>query len=66
MGLGIIGFVAGKLLATLWGPYFPRYVVLLNEDVVRGFAVIMAICAVASLLGIRAALRVDPAEAIGG
>ena len=66
LGLGLIGFVMGKLVATLWGPYFPKYVLLLNADAVRGFAAIMAICALASILGIRAALRVDPAEAIGG
>jgi putative ABC transport system permease protein len=66
LGLGLIGFLAGKLVATLWGPYFPRYVVLLTEDAVRGFIVTMVICALASILAIRAALRVDPATAIGG
>ncbi|MBI4204733.1 MAG: ABC transporter permease [Betaproteobacteria bacterium] len=66
LGLGLIGFVIGKLLATLWGPHFPRYVVLLTEDAVRGFIVTMVICTIASILGIRAALRVDPAAAIGG
>ena len=66
LGLGLIGFVSGKLLATLWSPHFPRYVVLLTEDAVRGFIVTMVICTIASILGIRAALRVDPAEAIGG
>lgn len=66
LGLGLIGFAIGKLAATLWGPYFPKYVVLLTEDAVRGFIATMVICAVASLLGIRAALRVDPASAIGG
>ena len=66
LGLGLIGFVVGKLAATLWGPHFPKYVVLLTEDAVRGFIATMAICAMASILGIRAALRVDPAAAIGG
>lgn len=66
LGLGLIGFVIGKLAATLWGPHFPKYVVLLTEDAVRGFIATMAICAIASILGIRAALRVDPAAAIGG
>lgn len=66
LGLGLIGFVSGKLLATLWGPHFPRYVVLLTEDAVRGFIATMVICTIASILGIRAALRVDPADAIGG
>lgn len=66
LGLGLIGFLAGKLVATLWGPHFPRYVVLLTEDAVRGFAVTMVICALASIIAIRAALRIDPATAIGG
>ncbi len=66
LGLGVIGFVMGKLVATLWGPYFPKYVLLLNTDAVLGFFAVMLICALASILGIRAALRVDPAEAIGG
>lgn len=66
LGLGVLGFVIGKLAATLWGPHFPKYVVLLTEDAVRGFAITMAICIVASFLGIRAALRVEPGAAIGG
>jgi putative ABC transport system permease protein len=66
LGLGLIGFIIGKLAATLWGPHFPKYVVLLTEDAVRGFAATMAICIVASFLGIRAALRVEPGAAIGG
>jgi len=66
LGLGIIGFAIGKLAATLWGPHFPKYVVLIAEDAVRGFAATMVICTVASFLGIRAALRIEPGAAIGG
>jgi putative ABC transport system permease protein len=66
LGLGLIGFVVGKIAATVWAPIFPKYVLLLSSDSLRGFVAVMAICAVASLLAIRAALRVDPAEAIGG
>jgi putative ABC transport system permease protein len=33
---------------------------------VRGFVLVLVICALASTLAIRAALRVDPATAIGG
>ncbi|MGQ0524928.1 MAG: ABC transporter permease [Betaproteobacteria bacterium] len=66
LGLGVIGFAIGKLAATLWGPHFPKYVVLLAEDAVRGFAATMVICTMASVLGIRAALRVEPGAAIGG
>jgi putative ABC transport system permease protein len=66
LGLGVIGFVAGKVAATLWGPAFPKYVLLENADAGRAFVLTMVICLLASLLGIRAALRVDPASAIGG
>ncbi|MDZ4061587.1 MAG: ABC transporter permease, partial [Brevundimonas sp.] len=66
LGLGLIGFVVGKIAATVWAPIFPKYVLLLSSDSVRGLVAVMVICAVASLLAIRAALRIDPAEAIGG
>lgn len=66
LGLGLIGFVVGRIVAGLWAPVFPKYVLLLPGDALRGFAGVMAICAIASLVAIRAALRVDPAEAIGG
>jgi putative ABC transport system permease protein len=66
LGLGMIGFVIGKIAATLWGPLFPKYVLLLPEDAVRGFVIVMVVCMLASTLAIRAALKVDPAEAIGG
>ncbi|MDO9285946.1 MAG: ABC transporter permease [Aquabacterium sp.] len=66
LGLGLIGFVVGKVAATVWAPVFPKYVLLESGDALRGLAAVMLICALASTLAIRAALRVDPAEAIGG
>ncbi|MEY4757645.1 MAG: hypothetical protein RJA34_2543 [Pseudomonadota bacterium] len=66
MGLGLIGFFVGKLAATLWAPVFPKYVLLLQSDALRGFAAVMLICTLASTLAIRIAIKVDPAEAIGG
>lgn len=66
LGLGAIGFVVGKIAATFWAPMFPKYVLLEPGDAARGFAAVMIICALASVLAIRAALKVDPAEAIGG
>ncbi len=66
MGLGFIGFLVGKTVATVWAPFFPRYVLLEPGDAVRGFVVVMVICAIASTLAIQTALRVDPATAIGG
>ncbi|MEO5692418.1 MAG: ABC transporter permease [Usitatibacter sp.] len=66
MGLGLIGFVVGKVVATFWAPIFPKYVLLEPGDALRGLVAVMLICALASTLAIRAALKVDPAAAIGG
>ena len=66
IGLGAIGFVVGKIAATLWSPFFPRYVLLEPGDAIRGFIIVMVISVLASILAITAALKVDPAEAIGG
>jgi len=66
LGLGVIGFIVGKIAATIWAPAFPKYVLLLPEDAARGFAIVMLVCVLASTLAIRAALKIDPATAIGG
>ena len=66
LGLGLIGFAVGKIAASLWAPFFPKYVLLLPADSLRGFFVVMGICTLASLLAIHAAIKIDPAEAIGG
>jgi putative ABC transport system permease protein len=66
LGLGVIGFVIGKTVATFWAPIFPKYVLLEMSDAGRAFVITMVICTLASILAIRAALRVSPATAIGG
>ena len=67
IALGMIGFVVGKISATLlMAPIFPKYVLLEPLDSVFGFGAVAVICILASLIAIRAALKVDPAEAIGG
>lgn len=66
IALGIIGFVVGKITATFWVPIFPKYVLLEPLDSIAGFFAVLAICALASVVAIRMALKVDPAEAIGG
>lgn len=66
LALGLIGFVVGQISATLWAPFFPKHVLLEPSDAARGFVITMVVCALASILAIRAALRVDPADAIGG
>ena len=64
--LGLIGFVVGKITATFAAPLFPKYVLLIPRDAGMGLLGVMVICVLASLVAIRAALKVDPAEAIGG
>jgi len=66
LALGMIGFVVGKITATLWAPIFPKYVLLVPSDSASGFVAVLVICVLASLIAIRAALKVDPAEAVGG
>jgi len=66
IALGVIGFAVGKITATYAAPLFPKYVLLMPQDSVAGFLAVLAICALASLIAIRMALRVDPAAAIGG
>ncbi|CBL46710.1 Conserved hypothetical protein [gamma proteobacterium HdN1] len=64
--LGVIGFVVGKISATFAAPLFPKYVLLTPADSVLGFFAVLAICVLSSIVAIRMALKVDPAEAIGG
>ncbi len=66
LGLGLIGFAVGKIAASFWAPFFPKYVLLIPGDTIAGFFAVGLICMLASLIAIRAALRVDPADAIGG
>ena len=66
LGLGLIGFVVGKITATFMAPAFPKYVLLIPQDTVTGLVAILVICVLSSGIAIRAALRVDPAEAVGG
>ncbi len=66
IGLGLIGFLTGKLAVTYWAPLFPKHIVLLPEDTFRALLITMVICVLASIAGIRAALRIPPGSAIGG
>jgi putative ABC transport system permease protein len=64
--LGLIGFVVGKITATFAAPLFPKFVLLLSEDTMIGLVAVIVICALASVVAIRMALKIDPAVAIGG
>jgi putative ABC transport system permease protein len=64
LSMGIFGYFAGLALVLVFQPYFPRRLVLDPESVAIVFAITVAICLAASTLGIRLALKVDPAEAL--
>ena len=62
--MGIVSFVIGFLLILGFQGHFPRRLVILPEDVAVVFAITLAVCVAASTLGIRLALKIDPAEAL--
>ncbi|MCF8468828.1 MAG: ABC transporter permease [Sneathiella sp.] len=66
LAMGTIGFVFGALLITSIKDYFPRRVVLQPEDGLALAAAVILVCVLSSALGVRLALKVDPATAIGG
>ncbi|MCE1237363.1 MAG: ABC transporter permease [Hyphomicrobiales bacterium] len=66
LALGLIGFSVGASLIVSVKDHFPRRVVMLPEDAAGLALVVIVVCLVASGLGVRLALRVDPATALGG
>ncbi len=66
LALGVIGFIVGKIAATVWAPFFPKYVLLITQDTITGLIAVLCMCVLASFVAIYAALRVNPADAVGG
>jgi putative ABC transport system permease protein len=66
LALGAIGFSFGALLIVNAKDYFPRRVVLQPEDMLTLGVVVIVVCILASGMGVRLALKVDPATALGG
>lgn len=66
LALGFIGFAIGATLIFNIKDYFPRRVVLESDNVMILGLIVFAVCLLSSGLGLRAALRVDPATALGG
>ncbi|MDP1702034.1 MAG: ABC transporter permease [Aestuariivirga sp.] len=64
--MGVIGFVAGTVLVYLFKNNLPRAIVMLPSDIATLFGLVIVICLLASMLGVRAALRVDPGRALVG
>lgn len=66
LALGFIGFAIGATLILSTKDYFPRRVVLEPNNVLVLAGIVFLVCLLSSGLGVRAALRVDPATALGG
>lgn len=64
--LGLLGFGLGAILIGLAADYFPRRVAILPFDQYILLGIVVGICLLASVLGIRRALSVDPTTALGG
>ncbi|NLK83498.1 MAG: ABC transporter permease, partial [Lentisphaerae bacterium] len=62
--LGSIGFVIAYFIGEWLFPYFPRRVVIINEDLIQLAVVVLLISIMSSFLGIAKALRVDPGEVL--
>jgi len=64
--MGLIAYGVGFTLIGLTHDKFPRRVDLVAIDLQLLFGIVILICIGASLVGIRKAMRVEPAEALGG
>lgn len=64
LSLGLAGFGFGLTLVVSFLPYFPRRVVLEPTSVATVFGITIVVCLAASTLGIRLALKIDPAAAL--
>ena len=64
--MGVIAYAIGYGLILLTHDKFPRRIVLEPSDLQALFVIVLVICTVSSFVGIRKALKVEPAEALGG
>jgi putative ABC transport system permease protein len=66
LAMGVISFAVGASLINAAQGFFPRRVVLESADAALLFAIVLVVCLLASGLGVRTALKIDPASALAG
>ncbi len=66
LALGMISFAVGASLINAAQSHFPRRVVLEGADATFLFVMVLLVCLLASGLGVRTALKIDPASALAG
>jgi putative ABC transport system permease protein len=64
IALGLIGFAIGATLIFNIKDHFPRRVVLEADNVAALGLIVFCVCLLANGLGVRAALKIDPATAL--
>jgi putative ABC transport system permease protein len=64
LSMGIVSFAIGLALILAFQGHFPRRLVILPEDVAVVLAITIVVCLAASSLGVRLALKIDPAAAL--
>ena len=64
--LGVTGFAIGLVLIEQVKGYFPRRVQIEPRDLAVLFVVVIIVCLLGSVLGVRAAVKIEPAEALAG
>jgi putative ABC transport system permease protein len=64
LSMGLMSYGIGLGLVLIFQPYFPRRLVLDLTSIAVVFVITIVMCLAASTLGIRLALKVDPAEAL--
>jgi putative ABC transport system permease protein len=66
LALGLSGFALAAVIVALVADHFPRRVEIVGFDQSVLLAIVVVICVLGSLLGIRRALAVDPTTALAG
>ncbi len=64
LSMGLFGYFTGLAIVFTFQPFWPRQLVFDSESLVVVFFITVGICLAASTLGIRLALKIDPAEAL--
>ena len=66
IALGSAGYGIAYLVGQKLFPYFPRRVIVTNEDLLQLAAIVLGISVLSSFLGIWRAMQVQPNEALMG
>jgi putative ABC transport system permease protein len=66
IAIGVLGFFIGAVLLVNLAGYFPRRVLMLPQDAAALGGITLMACTAASAFGMRLALRITPAKALGG